>query len=113
MDETEIITSKIKGNLIPALILIAVVIFFIILFILVAFYWQRQSIPVENSELTENSKRCIELGCPENSIYVGSINSDKYYECECHYADSIKLENLICFSSESEAESTGRTKSEC
>jgi flagellar basal body-associated protein FliL len=116
MDETEIITSKSKekGKLIPALILAAVVIFFIILFAIVAFYWQKQSSEtLEDSELTENQQRCVELGCPENSVYIGSINSDKYYECECHYADGINPENRICFFSDSEAEQNGRIKSEC
>lgn len=56
---------------------------------------------------------CTELGCSEGSIYVGSINSDKYYQCDCHYADQILPQNIICFSSDEDALSKGYTMSEC
>ena len=56
---------------------------------------------------------CAKLGCPANSIFAGSINSDKYYACECRWAKSVNKENLICFSSDAEAVNDGRTKSEC
>ena len=56
---------------------------------------------------------CINLGCSQGSIYVGSKNSDKYYVCDCHYADRIKPENVVCFESDEEALNQGRTKSEC
>jgi DNA/RNA endonuclease YhcR with UshA esterase domain len=56
---------------------------------------------------------CQSLGCPEDSIYVGSVNSDKYYVCDCQYAKRIKSENIICFSSDSEALRNNYTKVEC
>jgi len=56
---------------------------------------------------------CIELGCPPNTFYVGSSGSDKYYECKCGWAKTIKSENLVCFSSNEEALSDNRVKSEC
>jgi len=40
-------------------------------------------------------------------MYVGSESSDKYHLPDCTYAGKIKAENLICFSSKEEAESTG------
>ena len=59
------------------------------------------------------SNTCIDLGCPSESIYVGSVNSDKYYSCDCHYANRIKPENIICFISDDDAQSKGYIKSEC
>ena len=56
---------------------------------------------------------CIELGCETGSIYVGSINSDKYYECRCGWAKTISLGNIICFATDAEALADNRTKSEC
>ena len=56
---------------------------------------------------------CVELGCSFDTLYVGSINSDKYYECSCRWAKNIKPENIVCFSSEQEAEDKAYVKSEC
>ena len=39
--------------------------------------------------------------------YVGSIKSDKYHYPDCRWAESIKLENEIWFSSTGEAEEQG------
>ena len=56
---------------------------------------------------------CLALDCPPESIFAGSINSDKYYECRCRWAKSVNPENLICFKNDAEAVNDGRTKSEC
>jgi hypothetical protein len=58
---------------------------------------------------------CINLGCPKtgNSIYVGSKNSDKYYECSCGYAKNILPENIICFANDEDAINDGREKGKC
>ncbi len=58
---------------------------------------------------------CISLGCPaeSQSIYAGSKNSDKYYDCSCGYAKNILPENLVCFVSDEEAENEGRERGEC
>jgi len=63
--------------------------------------------------LTENQEKCIELGCEQGTIYVGSKNSDKYYECTCHYANQILAENVVCFISKEDAEQEGRIWIEC
>ena len=56
----------------------------------------------------------IQLGCESsNAQYVGSINSDKYYICDCHYSKRIKPENIICFDSDEEAINQGYTKVDC
>ena len=60
-----------------------------------------------------NEESCLELGCPEGTQYVGSENSDKYYECSCHYASKILEENIVCFKSELEAQDDERVRSEC
>ena len=56
---------------------------------------------------------CASLGCPKNTMYVGSKNSDKFYECSCRYAKRVKPENIVCFSSESDARAKGYSLSEC
>ena len=56
---------------------------------------------------------CEELGCPPETNYVGSKNSDKYHYCHCSWAKKIKQENLVCFSSEEEAQEKGYTQSSC
>jgi len=61
----------------------------------------------------EMKQDCIALGCPSESIFAGSINSDKYYECNCRWAKSVNEENLICFKNDAEAVNDNRTKSEC
>lgn len=49
-------------------------------------------------------------GCSEEAhnnnqlIYVGSINSDKYHYPDCRWAENIKPENEIWFSSTEDAE---------
>ena len=66
---------------------------------------------IVNQEIPTNF-RCVELGCDEDTIYVGSVNSDKYYTCECHYADRILEENIICFINDEEAIEAGYVKIE-
>jgi len=56
-----------------------------------------------SSPATTTNNECVELGCNPDTLYVGSINSDKYYPCDCHYAERILLENIICFTSDNDA----------
>ncbi len=56
---------------------------------------------------------CTQLNCPSNTLFVGSKNSDKYYNCDCGWAKTINPENIVCFSSDDKAVSQGRVKSEC
>ncbi|PJC44627.1 hypothetical protein CO038_02855 [Candidatus Pacearchaeota archaeon CG_4_9_14_0_2_um_filter_39_13] len=65
------------------------------------------------SELEKENLSCDDLGCFANTAYVGSINSDIYYPCGCRYAKTINPENVICFSSEEDAEDQGYIRSEC
>ena len=83
--------------------------FFVVAYILASNYIEKQN---ENN-IDASSNKCAELGCPENSTYIGSVNSDKYYECECHYAETILPENIICFASDDEAITKGYVKVEC
>ncbi|NCN99239.1 hypothetical protein COU62_00910 [Candidatus Pacearchaeota archaeon CG10_big_fil_rev_8_21_14_0_10_35_219] len=65
-----------------------------------------------DNERVDNGNGCIEIGCP-SAEYVGSINSDKYYPCDCRYAKTVKLENIVCFDSDQEAVDKGYEKSDC
>ena len=70
----------------------------------------------ENESLNEDidiNNTCLDLGCSKSTKYVGSINSDKYYRCECPWSKNINPENLICFQSGQEARAMNYTKSEC
>lgn len=43
----------------------------------------------------------------QQQIYVGSSNSDKYHLPNCEWAQKIKSQNLIKFSSEDDAQDNG------
>ena len=60
-----------------------------------------------------NTNSCVSLGCSENEFLVGSINSDKYYSCDCSTAKRIKLDNIICFVDEDEAKQLKYIKGNC
>ena len=64
-------------------------------------------------ENTTNVNACEQIGCSSEDKYVGSRNSDKYYECSCRYAKNINQENLVCFKTDEEALADDRIKSEC
>ena len=80
----------------------------IILIILIAYF-----LFVKAPEAITGETSCISLGCYSDTLFVGSINSDKYYPCGCRYASQINPENVVCFSSEQEALDEGRIRSEC
>lgn len=48
-----------------------------------------------------------EKGVATDCAYVGSKNSDKYHLPKCSWAKRIKPENIVCFSSASDAEAKG------
>ncbi len=50
---------------------------------------------------------------PQECMFVGSKNSDKYHLPDCRYAKNIKSENLVCFSSIEEAEKQGYVAAGC
>jgi len=60
-----------------------------------------------------NENPCIQLSCPENTQFVGSLNSDKYHTCNCRFAKQINQENILCFTSEQQAQQQGYTSSDC
>jgi hypothetical protein len=60
-----------------------------------------------------NITACVELGCDNQTKYVGSKESDKYYVCDCRWAKLIKKQNLICFKSHQEALNINYTWVEC
>lgn len=127
-------SKKIKPNYLIAILMIIIAILFIALFIFVALYFQdnyeikektgdidnKAGVGVDNNKESGESAgsgvtslRCLQLGCPEGTQYVGSINSDKFYECDCHYANRILEENVVCFRTEQQAKDEGRVRSEC
>ncbi len=105
--------KEIKPNKKYSVILVIVILLFLILFSVIVYFYSNNREYPNPEKLSENQKKCIELGCEKGAKFVGSINSDKYYLCTCYYADRIKKENLVCFNSEKIAESTDRVRSEC
>lgn len=107
----------------PAIALLLVVAVFIVFFIVANYYNMFNENYVSNndssdnssfdSELIEQQEACVELGCEEGNLYIGSVNSDKYYSCLCGWGKSISEENRVCFESDSSALADGRVKSEC
>ena len=61
--------------------------------------------PIAEAASTGNG--CASLGCPDDTLYVGSLNSDKYHECTCKWAQKISEKNLACFKSKQDAEDKG------
>lgn len=57
-----------------------------------------------NDKLKDAGERCL---------FVGSKNSDKYHSLDCHWAERIKEDNRICFSSVKEAENKGYSPGSC
>lgn len=49
----------------------------------------------------------------QKCAYVASKNSDKYHLPTCQFAQKIKPENKVCFSSKEEAESRGYQPAKC
>lgn len=68
-----------------------------------------------NVNKISNGKVDQEGGSSQNSecALVGSKNSDKYHLPSCGWADKIKLENRVCFSSVEEAENKGYKPAGC
>ena len=56
---------------------------------------------------------CLNLNCSSDTIYVGSKQARKYYECFCGWAKIIKPQNLLCFKNDQEALDINYTKSVC
>jgi hypothetical protein len=65
----------------------------------------------ERIELIE--EECVKLGCEEGSVYIGSKNSNKFYMCDCRWAETISSENIVCFKTAQEALDDGRVESVC
>jgi len=91
------------------LIITLVIAILIVIVVIISFLLIKPSTDNNNS----NNQACLDLGCSENTKFAGSINSDKFYECNCRYAKTIKEENVICFTTEKEALEKGRVRSEC
>jgi len=96
-------------------IIIAIAIVFLVIlgYVMFLFYSKSGDAAGDGNENGGTINACVELGCEENDVYVGSVNSDKYYECDCRYAKNINPENIVCFKNDAEALSDNRTKSEC
>ena len=120
-----------KNPLVISIVLVVVAIVFVGLFILGDYLNEKNKNISDDEEKQENKidetqqeqenmteleqikQACIELGCEPESVYTGSVNSDKFYKCTCHYADRIHSENIICFKTKTEAESDERMFLEC
>jgi len=100
--------SKRKRNIIITICIVVVIIGLLLLIFLVDWDFGKTG-----RRLTESQQACYDLGCEEGSEYVGSVNSDKYYECSCHYAKRIKIENIVCYETKEQAETDNRIWVDC
>ncbi|MBS3091409.1 hypothetical protein J4217_03110 [Candidatus Pacearchaeota archaeon] len=82
-------------------ILGVIVIIGIGLIFLLSTWAEKQNLPTANS--TENKEACINLGCPEGTLYVGSVLKKIYYPCICAIASQINATDLACFETKSRA----------
>lgn len=99
-------------NMVKVLIVCIIILILIIVGVLAWFMYQGKE-NENNYSVSEAQISCTELGCSADALYVGSINSDKYYPCDCHYAQQILSKNIICFTSDDDAKSQGYIRSEC
>ncbi len=60
-----------------------------------------------NEISSEDIADCIDIGCPEGTVYVGSSESNVYHKCHSGYAVTILPQNRLCFYNASEAEAAG------
>ncbi len=63
---------------------------------------QAQNSALEGQNTSETGKTT-----PQNCVFVGSKNSDKYHLPTCRWAKQIKAENTVCFKSAEDAVSKG------
>jgi hypothetical protein len=70
---------------------------------------QRKGISVEGESPSSDNEKLENKECS----LVGSENSDKYHLPGCTWAEKIKSENRICFSSEEEAQEQGYESAGC
>ena len=61
----------------------------------------------EKSDASSVNSTPTVKGASTDCAYVGSKNSDKYHLPKCSWAKRIKPENIVCFSSASDAEARG------
>jgi FtsZ-interacting cell division protein ZipA len=128
-----------KRALIISIVLVVVALVFVGLFVL-GDYLNKESVSEENKESDKNQDKdkdkdnatnetvqngdeledideimeeCERLGCESESVYIGSKNSDKFYKCNCRWAETISLENIVCFKTAQEALDDNRTESKC
>ncbi len=66
--------------------------------------------PAKISAIEEPTAQTAE---PQKCAFVASKNSNKYHLPTCRYAQNMKPENKICFSSKEEAESRGFQGAKC
>lgn len=71
----------------------------------------RKGINVEST--SSNRGEVITAGQQKECALVGSKNSDKYHQPSCQWAERIKPENRVCFSSVEDAQAKGYQPAKC
>ena len=101
------------------LIIVIVLILALSGFLVYYLVFMKDTTPAPNNNTTLNNNTasrpnsCLALNCSSLTKYVGSVNSDKYYVCDCRYAKNINPENIVCFASDTEALAMNYTKIQC
>lgn len=76
-------------------------------------YNAEQNEQANSVESEEYINKCVALGCPFNTKYIGDKNSKKYYRCDCRIAYDIEDEDIYCFENDEEAINSDFVKSKC
>ncbi|MEA2006898.1 MAG: hypothetical protein U9O20_01940 [Patescibacteria group bacterium] len=61
----------------------------------------------------ENTENIANDGTKKECVLVGSKNSNKYHQSTCRWAEQIKPENRVCFSSVEDAQNKGYKAAKC
>lgn len=101
-------TLKQKQQMIAPILVILIIVSLFLAYAIIHIY-KDDSADSDNAEPTNVPEEvglvtCEDLGCPADTQYVASSESNVYHECDSGYAQAILPQNRVCFVNSTEAE---------
>lgn len=88
-------------------IIAPVIIILVVFSLFIVYYAINGSKEPEQDRVEQGLITCEDLGCPENTLFIASKESNVYHECISSYAPMILPQNRVCFYTAQEAEDAG------
>jgi len=60
---------------------------------------------VNEKRISADHSSCIDLGCGNETRFIGNKRTMKYHLCDCRYAANMSMGNRVCLKDEKEAAS--------